>query len=606
MARIWETKKGIGIVASGIVVLIFFLLLSSTFGQVPRRDESLWQFEGKISPVLRDEIASLPGRAKAHDEPAIPVIVQVDPGFFVHNEILRRRSARASESNALSLIHSYVARLTAAQIRQLLSSDVVEYVTLDMVLRSTSDEEDLAELKGSIRSTSDQEDLAELNSNIALMTIGADRARAWGFDGSGITVAVFDSGIDSHPDLAAGQIRLAIDFTSGQPMILSSIGDQYGHGTAVAGLIAGNGIQSSGRYAGVAPKAQLIDIKVVGADGAGLTSNLIKAIDWLVENKETYNTRVANLSLGHAPVESYKNDPLCRAVERLVAAGVVTVVSAGNLGKLPNYPKIWGAINSPGNNPAVITVYPVNTRGTVSSSDDMATSFGSRGPTYLDNMFKPDLCAPGNAIASLLVPGSAIEANSRYLVGYPGYVSLSGSSMATAFVSGTAALVLQANGDLTPEAVKLILLLSAVKLQQPHMLEQGNGLVDAGAAVEVAQALKYGQSLSWPGAAFAFGNTIAYSHRFQQAPCWGNGAAWVEKVNQNEDTSVHEDIQLSIGGTVWKDSSQAWTSGVFWSDGLFWTDGVVWSDLTSDGVFWSDAVFWTDHISSDNFPQADP
>ena len=143
------------------------------------------------------------------------------------------------------------------------------------------------------------------------------------------------------------------------------------------------------------------------------------------------------------------------------------------MGKSADYPKIWGAISSPGNDPAVITVSPVNTQGTRTHSDDIATTYGSRGPTYVDGYFKPDLAAPGNAIGSLLALDSYLDLSYPELRIDSNYISLSGSSMATGYVSGTVALMLGANPNLTPRLVKTILLLSAIKLTQPHMLEQG-------------------------------------------------------------------------------------------------------------------------------------
>ena len=190
-----------------------------------------------------------------------------------------------------------------------------------------------------------------------------------------------------------------------------------------------------------------MDLKVIGADGSGLTSHLIAAIDWAIEHKDEYDIRIANLSLGHPAVESYLDDPLCQAVRAMTEAGIVTVVSAGNLGKTESHPKIWGGITSPGIEPSVITVSAVNTRGTFTHSDDVAASFASRGPT-IDGFFKPDLTAPGNRVGSLQAGGSVLAEGSLGFSTYTGYLSLSGSSMATAVVAGTAALMLEVNPEL--------------------------------------------------------------------------------------------------------------------------------------------------------------
>ena len=213
---------------------------------------------------------------------------------------------------------------------------------------------------------------------------------------------------------------------------------------------------------GVGPKIEILDLKVINEEGWGYTSTLIHAVEWRLEHQNKYKIEVANFSLGHPPTESYKTDPLCAAVRKLVAAGIVTVVSGGNLGKTNEYPKIWGGITSPGIEPSVITVSPINTQGTITHTDDTATSYGSRGPT-IDGQFKPDLAAPGNAIASTLSENSWLEQNlPGQLVGNT-YIELRGSSMATAFVTGTVASMLHANHKLTPHMVKVLLLLTAAK-----------------------------------------------------------------------------------------------------------------------------------------------
>ena len=289
-----------------------------------------------------------------------------------------------------------------------------------------------------------------------------------------------------------------------------------------------------------------MDLKVVGEDGSGLTSNLIQAIEWVIENKDLYDIRVANFSVGHPPLESYTTDPLNQAVQRLVESGVVTVASGGNLGKTSDYPEIWGAINSPANDPSVITVYPTKTGGTATHSDDTATTYGSRGPTYLDGLFKADLAAPGNKIPSLLADGSNISQGQPELQIDEHYITLSGSSMATPFVTGTIALMLEAtNPFLNPNITKLILLASAIKLQQPYVLEQGNGLVNAFTAVHLAKAidmethqLTASVSPQWflDGQAVRAGGAFVYGDQIVLSP-WKKGSD-LEASGSNSTDSV--------------------------------------------------------------------
>jgi len=319
--------------------------------------------EARIAPVLRDEAAFL--KANPQYDYEIPVIITVRRDYFQETADRHRNLDRreAGEIRSLNRIRSYAARVLASRIGSLADVPAVEYVTLDARIFPT----------GSTESLSPAVDLADLRS-----VLGADQV---GAKGQGVTVAVFDSGIDSHHDLRRKQrLKASVDFTSGSPELqyLSKDTDDFGHGTHVAGIIGGTGRLSNGVQEGIAPAVSFVDVKVVGDEGWGYTSNLIQAIEWVVENQENYDIRVANMSIGHPAYEEYFNDPLCIATEEMVARGIVTVVSAGNLGRTEEHPKIWGGIYSPGTDPTVITVYPVNTHGTLTHQDDSATTYGSK------------------------------------------------------------------------------------------------------------------------------------------------------------------------------------------------------------------------------------
>ena len=155
--------------------------------------------------------------------------------------------------------------------------------------------------------------------------------------------------------------------------------DFYGHGTHIAGIMAGNAGTPAG-FRGMAPGAHIINLRVLAADGSGQSSSVMEAIDWAIENRARYGIRVLNMSLGHPAFEPAADDPLVQAVERAVQAGIVVVCSAGNLGKHPvTGQPIIGAINSPGNSPSVITVGALNTKGTPQRSDDEVATYSSRG-----------------------------------------------------------------------------------------------------------------------------------------------------------------------------------------------------------------------------------
>ncbi len=429
--------------------LIFLLVTFSFAGPIPEH------VAHKLPPALAQELDLLLANP-VYDYP-IPVLVQLDPDFFDHGKGLKKRP----DSIPLGLVHAYATRLPAQAIFGVLHSPFVQYVTVDAVLRPHSN---------------------PLTSTIGLEQDLVDgRARnQLGYQGDGLAVAVFDSGIRKHSDLNGTSRSVeSLDFTSGAPVVLDPgvTTDGYGHGTHVSGIIGGNGVKANGDISGVAPLAEFVHVKVLDDEGLGLTSNLIAAIDWVIQNKDLYNIRVANLSLGHPAVESYVTDPLCQAVRAMVEAGIVTVVSAGNLGRTAEHPEVWGGITSPGTEPTVITVGAVNTQGTLTHSDDIAASYSSRGYTVPDGLFKPDLVAPGNGIPSLQAKNCYIGSEYPELKIGKEYLSLSGSSMATAFVSGTAALMLEANPALHPNLVKAILLLTASKMDDLHPLEQGNGFL---------------------------------------------------------------------------------------------------------------------------------
>jgi len=251
-----------------------------------------------------------------------------------------------------------------------------------------------------------------------------------GVTGQGVVVAVLDSGIYAHKALG-GKILASVSMIAGE-----TANDDYGHGTHVAGIITGTGAYSGGvttQYAGgIAPGAQLVNVRVLGDDGVGTTSNVIAGIDWVIAHKAQYNIKLMNLSLGHAQTEPMIYDPLCAAVKRAYDAGIIVIAAAGNAGKLPDGTPVLGGIASPGNSPYAITVGATNTWGTAGRTDDTLTTYSSRGPTK-DGYAKPDVAAPGNKIISL-------EAANSYIVNhYPtehiagsgnnAYLRLSGTSM---------------------------------------------------------------------------------------------------------------------------------------------------------------------------------
>src|SRR5687768_2850224 len=226
------------------------------------------------------------------------------------------------------------------------------------------------------------------------------------WSGKGVTVAVIDSGLEMSSEFQ-GRVKAFYDFTGGQTKATSPF-DDYGHGTHVAGTIAGSGALSSNKaYRGLAPHVQLVVLKVLDADGAGLTSDVVRAIDFAVANKGKFGIDVINLSLGHPIYEPASTDPLVQAVERASKAGIVVVTSAGNRGYNPETGRIgYAGVTSPGNAPSAITAGSLRTKATATRVDDEVSQFSSRGPTWYDGRVKPDLLAPGQALVAISHPGS--------------------------------------------------------------------------------------------------------------------------------------------------------------------------------------------------------
>ncbi|MEO8682423.1 MAG: S8 family peptidase, partial [Vicinamibacterales bacterium] len=405
----------------------------------------------------------------------------------------------------------------------------------------------------------------------------------YGYTGAGVGVAIIDSGITNfHDDLTIAnrqgqRVTAFVDFVNG----LTAKYDDWGHGTHVAGVIAGNGYDSNGSKAGIAPRANIVSLKALDGTGRGKISNIIAALDWAVANKATYNIRVINMSLGAGVFESYRTDPLTMAAKRAVDAGIVVVAAAGNMGKAANGHPQYGAIGAPGNAPWVLTVGASSTMGTTDRRDDTIASYSSRGPSMIDFAAKPDLVAPGSGTVSLSVPGSLFYTTKvAYLVGgsrnpgYLPYVTLSGTSMSTPVVAGTVALMIQANPTLTPNMVKAILQFTAQVYKGYDSMTQGAGFLNTLGAVRLA---RY----------FAIGHK---GERYPSMKAWSKQIFWG---NRRVTGGV-----LTPGGTAWADN-------IVWGDAA--TPGgkkIVWGENCYNGdcdnIVWGNNIVWGDSADDDN------
>ncbi|MFG2297387.1 S8 family serine peptidase [Streptomyces sp. NPDC048603] len=283
--------------------------------------------------------------------------------------------------------------------------------------------------------------------------IGADKAWAAGYDGTGVTIAVLDSGVDAtHPDLSGGKVLAERNFSEA-----ADAKDRVGHGTHVASIAAGTGAKSGGKLKGVAPGAKLLSGKVLDDTGSGPDSGIIAGMEWAVAQ----GAQVVNLSLGGYDTPAI--DPLEAAVNKLSAdKGVLFAISAGNSGEFGS-----GTIGSPGSADAALTVGAVD-------DDDALAAFSSTGPRTGDGAIKPDVTAPGVDTTAAAAPGSLIERQ----VGQnpPGYLSISGTSMAAPHAAGAAALLKQQHPKWTGGQLKGVLTASA-KPGAYGPFQQGSGRI---------------------------------------------------------------------------------------------------------------------------------
>jgi len=469
------------------------------------------------------------------------------------------------------------------------------------------------------------------------LTVGARPVhKGLGLTGAGVGVALIDSGITTwHDDLTNrstdlypfGNQRVSafVDFVNGR----TTPYDDDGHGTHVAGIVAGNGYDSHGQKAGIAPDASLVSLKVLDANGGGTISNVIAAFDWIVAHHDLYKIRVVNVSIAAAVHESFWTDPLTLAAKRVVDSGVVVVTAAGNLGKnaagLPQY----GGITAPGNAPWVLTVGASSTMGTVDRADDTVANFSSNGPTFKDWTAKPDLVAPGVGTVSLadplsnyyttkapfLISGSIPTATMPYL-------ALTGTSMSAPVVTGTVALMMQANPSLTPNLVKAILQYTAETRPGYNPLVQGAGFLNTLGAVRLAKFFATAQPTDTLHAQAMWSKHIIWGNHMlaggvprPTANAFGLGVNWgVAQTVDNQNIvwgTACSDVGCSniVWGTdapgqniVWGTScSDVGCSNIVWGTGtdanIVWgTDcgggdcaNIVWGTVDAQNIVWGTA-----------------
>ena len=387
-----------------------------------------------------------------------------------------------------------------------------------------------------------------------------------GDTGSGVNVAVLDTGIDgSLPDFG-GRLVGGVDLSGeGNPF-----SDGYGHGTFDAGLVAGNGASSSGRYSGEAPGAGLVSVKVAGASGMTDLATVIAGVGWTIDNAQALSIRVLNMSLGYQPLESTASDPLDIAVENAWNDGIVVVVSSSNAGPYP------GSVTSPGDDPLVVTVGALDDLAQNVVSKDVMTTFSGVGPTNPDGWYKPDLVSSGRSVVSLAVPGSVIyDDYPSARVGSANFVG-SGTSFSTAITSGAVAMLLEAHPGYTPDQVKAALLATTNPGPVGNPMVDGHGALNANGAVTASpdSLTQFGSTLTVP-----MGSTLGLYSTWAQSSWnplnWAIPPALGTPQTQTIDTS-------SWNGWSW--NGWSW-NGWSWN-GWSW-NGWSWNAETWAGAAWN-------------------
>jgi serine protease AprX len=523
----------------GVLIALACLWVSGTIGSTGARADN---GRPKLDAALQRATAG-----------AIRVIATTHPGAT--DAVSERLRGRGRGVRTHALINAVTTEIPVGELPLLEGDPEVAHVSLDATVISTG-------VAGATNTPAP---------NSLLATLGLPLE---GRTGRGVGVAVVDSGVQPNGDLS--NLR-SYDFTGEGPF------DDHGHGTHLAGLIASKGALSQGAYAGIAPRVRIVSLKVLNALGFGSTSTVIEALEFATVNRSALGIDIINLSIGHPIFERAATDPLVRAVEAAVRAGIVVIVSAGNVGRnLVTGAPGYAGILSPANAASAITVGALDTRQTARRSDDDVAVFSSRGPTWYDARPKPDLVAPGRSLVSNAVVGATLF--TRYEDQHVGgngqlarFLSLSGTSMAAAVTSGTVALMIEAarasGRTLSPGVIKTVLAYTSIPVPGADVLAQGHGALNAAGAIAMTVAIAASAAetpldpMLIPATTIG-GDTSLWTQAqgWDETVVWGN-ADWDETVvwgNVDWDETV-----------VW--GNDDWDSTVVWGN-IEWDETVVWGN----------------------------
>ncbi|OZM56499.1 hypothetical protein CIB95_12040 [Lottiidibacillus patelloidae] len=537
---------GLAACASMILVSVHSGQASSVLplGQVKQQDNLE---TSKIHPNLVDLL-------NTNREGTVNVIVSKKPGSTGVLETAKLLGATIKSE--WEFINTFSAEIKVSLLDELAAHEGVLVINEDSKIVSTGFD------------VTNSSDVAAIQ-NTYNSAVQVEGAWARGITGKGVTVAVVDSGVSQSERNDFGE-RLI-----GRVTLNSNVQDEFGHGTHVASIIAGDGTASNGKYVGIAPGANILSVKYSNANGMSTEADLVDALQWIFENRQDYNIRVVNISSTVGTKSRYTESATAAAVELLWASGVVVVTSSGNNGY-----DSCSTCSAPANDPFVITVGAVDDNGTEYLGDDFQKPWSSKGVT-MSGVSKPEVMAPGTNIVAYMPYGNNRNVKPENVVD-GAYFKMGGTSMAAPVVSGVVALMLEANPDLTPNQIKWILqatgrdylefkdrFLRQLSKEQKDNLDIDNvhhsyrayssgdyGIVNADAAVYYA--VNY-QTSSIPSANmnFTFSPMI-----------WGN------------------DSNVTFSNATW--SNATWSNAT-WSNAT-WSNA-TWSNATWSNATWSN-VYW--------------
>ncbi len=472
----------------------------------------------------------------------------------------------------------------------------------------------------------------------ATVSTGARNFWKSGYTGKGVDVAIIDTGVDAVQGLdAPGKVIQGPDLSFDSKDALTLHKDGYGHGTHLAGIIAGSddsifaysrmkmSVNNSAAFYGMAPSARIVSVKVGAVNGAVDVTQVIAGLNWIVQHKNDngMNIRVVTLAYSTDGHQDYRTDPLTFAVENAWNNGITVVTAAGNAGRNKN--GSGPGLMNPAYDPFVISVGAQDARGTTDLTDDRVADFSSNGPTDWDGR-APDVVAPGVSVPSLRVVGSYLDANygGTAVVGTR-FFKGSGSSQAAAMVAGAAALIISRNPAATPDDVKSLLRKSAVTLSNEPSGSQGTGRValdrilagtvapdgdqigdpaTGSGSVELSRGTHhlaingdelngdvdiFGNPFNGTAAALAANNLVAWNGGSWNGSSW-TGSSWTGSSWTGSSWTGSSWTGSSWTGSSWTGSSwtgSSWT-GSSWT-GSSWT-GSSWTGSSWTGDTWASAL----------------